>query len=54
VRGGCELAGQCVFQVDRKRGTLTLTEVAPGVEVEEVRNKTDAAFAVAEDLGVME
>jgi 3-oxoacid CoA-transferase len=45
---------QCVFQVDRKRGTLTLTEVAPGVDVEEVRGKTDALFTVAEDLKVME
>jgi 3-oxoacid CoA-transferase len=33
---------------------LTLTEVAPGVEVEEVRSKTDAAFTVAEDLKTME
>ena len=45
---------QCVFQVDRKKGTLTLTEVAPGVEVDDVRSKTDATFAVAEDLKVME
>ncbi|KAK3290778.1 uncharacterized protein B0H64DRAFT_420913 [Chaetomium fimeti] len=44
----------CVFEVDRKRGTLTLTEVAPGVEVDEVKSKTDAAFTVAEDLRVME
>ncbi|KAL2024980.1 hypothetical protein VTK56DRAFT_3679 [Thermocarpiscus australiensis] len=44
----------CVFQVDRKRGTLTLTEIAPGVDVEEVKSKTDAAFIVAEDLKVME
>ncbi|KAH6623470.1 hypothetical protein F5144DRAFT_362538 [Chaetomium tenue] len=44
----------CVFEVDRKRGTLTLTEVAPGLEVEEVKSKTDAAFTVAEDLKAME
>ncbi|KAK5653762.1 hypothetical protein OQA88_7919 [Cercophora sp. LCS_1] len=44
----------CVFQVDRKRGTLTLTEVAPGVTVEEVQSKTDATFTVAEDLKTME
>lgn len=44
----------CVFQVDRKQGTLTLTEIAPGVEVEEVKAKTDAAFTVAEDLKLME
>jgi len=45
---------QCVFQVDRKRGTLTLTEIAPGISVEEVKAKTDAIFAVAEDLKTME
>lgn len=45
---------QCVFQVDRKRGTLTLTEVAPGVTVEEVKSKTDATFAVSADLKDME
>jgi len=45
---------QCVFEVDRKRGTLTLTEVAPGVDVEEVKSKTDATFEVADDLRVME
>lgn len=45
---------QCVFQVDRKNGTLTLTEIAPGVAVDEVRSKTDATFAVADDLRSME
>lgn len=41
-----------VFQVDRASGGgLTLTEVAAGVGVEEVRAKTDAEFVVAEDLG---
>ncbi|EXJ86139.1 3-oxoacid CoA-transferase subunit A [Capronia coronata CBS 617.96] len=44
----------CVFQVDRVKGTLTLTELAPGVSVEEVRAKTDASFAVAQDVGQME
>ncbi|KAL6870189.1 hypothetical protein ACO1O0_001527 [Amphichorda felina] len=44
----------CVFQVDRERGGLTLTELAPGVEVEEVQAKTDATFAVADDLKIME
>lgn len=44
----------CVFEVDRKKGTLTLTEIAPGVDVEEVRSKTDAAFSVADDLKTME
>jgi 3-oxoacid CoA-transferase len=44
----------CVFQVDRSKGELLLTELAPGVEVEEVRSKTGANFAVAEKLEIME
>ena len=44
----------CVFQVDRERGGLTLTELAEGVEVEEVRRKTGAEFRVAEDVGIMD
>ncbi|KIW67020.1 hypothetical protein PV04_06298 [Phialophora macrospora] len=44
----------CVFEVDRVKGTLTLTELADGVTVDEVRGKTGAKFAVAEDLGSME
>lgn len=39
-----------VFQVDRVKGGLTLTEVAEGVDVETVKGKTDAEFVVAEDL----
>ena len=33
---------------------MVLTTLAPGVEVDDVRSKTDATFAVAEDLKVME
>ncbi|KAL7907905.1 hypothetical protein GGI35DRAFT_455068 [Trichoderma velutinum] len=44
----------CVFQVDREKGTLTLTELAPGVTVDEVKSKTDATFAVADELATME
>lgn len=44
---------QCVFQVNRRDGGLTLTEIAPGVEVDEVRAKTDAKFEVAPDLKQM-
>jgi 3-oxoacid CoA-transferase len=33
---------------------LALTELAPGVSVEEVRSKTDAKFRVADDLKSME
>jgi 3-oxoacid CoA-transferase len=36
------------------RGGLTLTELAPGVDVEEVRSKTDAKFAVVDDVKSME
>jgi 3-oxoacid CoA-transferase subunit B/3-oxoadipate CoA-transferase beta subunit len=35
-----------VFAIDRKRGGTTLTELAPGVTVDEVRARTEAAFAV--------
>lgn len=49
------LSIQCVFQVDRKNGGgLTLTELASGVTVEEVRSKTDASFSVANQLKAME
>ncbi|KAI1617071.1 3-oxoacid CoA-transferase subunit A [Exophiala viscosa] len=44
----------CVFQVDRTKGTLTLTELADGVSVDEIKEKTDANFAVSEDLKSME
>lgn len=48
------ITDMCVFQVDRHRGGLTLTEVAKGVTVDEVKSKTDAKFAVAKDLKNME
>ncbi|KUJ22903.1 succinyl-CoA:3-ketoacid-coenzyme A transferase-like protein [Mollisia scopiformis] len=44
----------CVFEVDREKGGLTLTELAPGVEVEEVKSKTGAKFKVADDVKSME
>jgi 3-oxoacid CoA-transferase subunit B len=34
----------CVFHVDRKKGGLTLSELAPGVELAEVAAKTEAQF----------
>lgn len=43
----------CVFQVDRSKGGLTLTELAEGVSVDEVKSKTDARFTVASDLKQM-
>lgn len=39
----------CVFSVDRGKG-LTLIELAPDVEQDEVKAKTEAAFAVSPDL----
>lgn len=45
---------QCVFEVNRQEGGLTLTELAPGVDVEEVKSKTAASFEVAADLKSME
>jgi 3-oxoacid CoA-transferase len=43
-----------VFEVNRKMGTLTLTETAPGVSVEEIRKMTDARFEVSPELKEME
>lgn len=40
----------CVFQVDRNKGSMTLTELADGVSVDDVKSKTDAKFTVAPDL----
>jgi 3-oxoacid CoA-transferase len=40
----------CVFQVDRESGGLTLTELAEGVELDEVKQKTAASFVVADKL----
>ena len=39
-----------VFQVDRTKGTLTLTEIADGTTLDQVKQKTDATFAVQEPL----
>ena len=41
----------CVFEVNRKNGGITLTELAEGVSVEDVRSKTDATFEVAKKVG---
>ena len=34
----------CVFAVDRKKGGLTLKELAPGVSLDEVRARTEPSF----------
>jgi 3-oxoacid CoA-transferase subunit B/3-oxoadipate CoA-transferase beta subunit len=36
-----------VFEIDRKGGGARLTELAPGVSVDEINEKSEAAFAVA-------
>ena len=46
----------CVFDVDRDREPreLDLVELAPGVTVEEIRAKTEAAFRVSPKLRPMD
>jgi 3-oxoacid CoA-transferase B subunit len=44
----------CVFDVDRERRELELVELAPGVTVEEIRAKTEAAFRVSPDVKTMD
>jgi 3-oxoacid CoA-transferase subunit B len=39
------ITDMAVFEVDRKKGGLTLIELAPGVAVEDVKAKTEAGFA---------
>lgn len=39
-----------VFDVDRKAGKLTLTELMPGATLDEVKAKTGATFDVSPDL----
>jgi 3-oxoacid CoA-transferase subunit B len=43
----------CVFDVDRERSELVLVELAPGVGVEEIQAKTEAAFRVSPDVRAM-
>ena len=40
----------CVFDVDRRQGKLSLKELAPGVMLEEVQAKTEAAFTGADAI----
>ncbi|KAF2093566.1 succinyl-CoA:3-ketoacid-coenzyme A transferase subunit B [Rhizodiscina lignyota] len=48
------ITDMCVFQVDRVNGGLTLTEIAPGLTVDDVKAKTDATFKVADNVISME
>ena len=45
---------KCVFDVDRKAGKLILQELAPGVTVDEIKEKTGAKFEIAEGLREMQ
>lgn len=47
------ITDMCVFQVNREKGELLLTEVAHGITVEDVKQKTEADFKVAENLLTM-
>jgi 3-oxoacid CoA-transferase subunit B len=40
----------CVFDVKPDGSELELVELAPGVSVDEVRSKTEAAFTISESL----
>ena len=35
-----------VFTIDKKAGRMTLTELAPGVTLEEIKKKTEATFSI--------
>ena len=39
-----------VYQIDRKRGVYTLIELATDVSLEEVKEKTEADFAISGTL----
>ena len=43
-----------MFDIDRHAGKMTLTELAPGVTLEEIRSKTGADYDVSPTLKTME
>lgn len=40
------LTSQAVFEIDRKAGKMTLTELMPGATLDEVKAKTGAKFEI--------
>ncbi|XP_041976426.1 succinyl-CoA:3-ketoacid coenzyme A transferase 1, mitochondrial [Aricia agestis] len=44
---------KCVFEIDREKGELILTELADGVKVEDIVASTGCEFTVAKDLKKM-
>jgi len=42
-----------VFEVDKEKGELILTEIGEGVTLEELASKTEATYRVADDLQTM-
>ena len=48
-----EIATDLAYFVVGSEGGLTLTELAPGVSVDEVRQKTGCDFEVADPVGAM-
>ena len=39
-----------VFNIDKKGGGMTLTELAPGVSLDEIKSKTEATYKVAPNI----
>jgi 3-oxoacid CoA-transferase len=47
------ITDKATFAVDKKRGGLTMTDIAPGLSVDDVRKITGCDFHVADDLQIM-
>jgi 3-oxoacid CoA-transferase subunit B len=39
-----------VFNIDKKGAGMTLSELAPGVSLDEIKSKTEAAYKVAPNI----
>jgi len=44
----------CVFKIDKQKGEMTLTDLAKGVTIDEIREKTGCPFHVAKNIVQME